>query len=344
MKTQNPIPVVLALLSAFFLLPSAFGQGSLTPSGPPGPTMLTLAQIEPRTPIAANTTPGDANDLYVISQPGSYYLTTNIVTTTTYAGTGIEILANNVTLDLNGFSVSCTSTNYDTYGIYIPNDQTNITVRNGNLNGWNYGVFGYTGYSVNLVFEKLNVSDCNKGSAVYSVGIGLNSAAVIRDCTVENDETGINCNADVAPNSSLITDCTANNNIYGINFSGGGIISGCTANDNSQIGIFVEFNQYGYSTSDSCLVSGCAANNNATGIYIQGARNRVEDNHAVKNSYAGIYVDNGGGSYTNNLIIGNSAEGSGGGNFIITGTQITGPIITATGTITSTSPWANFSF
>jgi parallel beta-helix repeat protein len=345
MKTPVKL-VVLALLAASSLLPATLhAQGTLTPPGAPAPTMKTLDQIyaklDPRTALSTNTTPGDASDLYIISQPGSYYLTSNIVTTGTYAGTGIEITANNVTLDLNGFSVSCTSPNTGTYGIYIPNTQTNITVRNGNVNGWFYGLFGYTGYSADLVFEKLNVVNCNKSGNGY--GITVNGPAVIRDCTFEGNVTGISCNNNVSPGGSLIVGCTVNDNaFYGIECSGGGIISGCTANNNL-VGIQVIFNQFGNSPSDGLLVSKCTANNNNYGIYVQGARNRVEGNHLVNNGSYGLYVA-GGSGYSNNIVIGNSAAGSGTANYSISGTQITGPIITATGTITNSNPWANFSF
>lgn len=45
-----------------------FGQGALAPpAGPPCSQMKTLAQVEPRIPIA--TVP------FTIDQPGSYYLT-----------------------------------------------------------------------------------------------------------------------------------------------------------------------------------------------------------------------------------------------------------------------------
>src|SRR5438105_5129643 len=42
-----------AVVSTFFILPSSFGQGSLTPPGAPAPSMKTLQQVEPRTPISS---------------------------------------------------------------------------------------------------------------------------------------------------------------------------------------------------------------------------------------------------------------------------------------------------
>src|ERR1039457_4716258 len=69
MKTKLSM---LALISAFGLQPSALhAQGALTPPpGVPTPTMLTLSQVEPRTPISSVP--------FTITQPGSYYLTANV--------------------------------------------------------------------------------------------------------------------------------------------------------------------------------------------------------------------------------------------------------------------------
>src|SRR6266436_4671626 len=86
-------------LFALFLLPSAlcllpsglFAQGSLTPPGAPAPTMKTLQQIEPRTPISSVPVS--------ILNSGSYYLTDNLEVS---YGDAIFISANNVTVDLNG--------------------------------------------------------------------------------------------------------------------------------------------------------------------------------------------------------------------------------------------------
>jgi hypothetical protein len=64
----------LAALALFLLtlnpqFSTCSAQGSLTPPGAPAPAMKTLAQIEPRTPIASAP--------FTISAPGSYYLTTH---------------------------------------------------------------------------------------------------------------------------------------------------------------------------------------------------------------------------------------------------------------------------
>ena len=50
----------------------------------------------------ATNTPGTATAVFKITQPGSYYLTGNIGA---LSKSGIEIAANNVTLDLMGFNI-----------------------------------------------------------------------------------------------------------------------------------------------------------------------------------------------------------------------------------------------
>src|SRR4051794_15270642 len=93
-RTTAKILYLLTLLT-FGLLSSSFGQGSLTPPGAPAPTMKSLDQIEARTIIPSLP--------YVITNAGSYYLATNL---TGSAGTnGITVIADNVSIDLNGFSL-----------------------------------------------------------------------------------------------------------------------------------------------------------------------------------------------------------------------------------------------
>lgn len=337
MNAKTSMLIAVSVCSLLLTASSGFSQGALTPPpGPPAPTMLTLSQIEPRTPIATNTTPGDANNLFIISQPGSYYLTANVV------GVGlescIEILANNVTLDLQGFNLQGTPTNaYSTENnaLYIPNAQTNITVRNGSISGWAQGVFSPTSTSANLVFEHLNCANCYQPATADS-GMNILGPAVVRDCTFENDNYGVSCNGYSTTASSLITGCTANDCGVGIACGGTGVISGCTANNNAFYGVLMN-------NANAILLSGCAVNNSYYGVVINGAHNRVEDNHiAVGSGSYGIYV--GGAGYTNNIIIRNSVIGGGGNDYYISGPQIIGPMITTAGTVTSANPWANFSF
>jgi hypothetical protein len=115
------VKTLLALAATSSLV---FAQGPLTPPAAPAPTMKTLAQIEPRTPIPASTS---------ISTPGSYYLTDNV------AG-GITITANDVTLDLNGFAVQPGLN--DGITISSSNPRTNVTIRNGSVVG--SGVMTFT--------------------------------------------------------------------------------------------------------------------------------------------------------------------------------------------------------
>jgi hypothetical protein len=81
--------LALAVLSTLnSQISTLHAQGALTPPGAPAPTMKTLAQIEPRMPISSLT--------YIISAPGSYYLTTNL-TCIGGSANGINISSSDVT-------------------------------------------------------------------------------------------------------------------------------------------------------------------------------------------------------------------------------------------------------
>src|SRR4051812_31266360 len=84
---------------------SLFAQGSLTPPGPPAPTMKSLDQVAPR--IDINSLSGDGTAVAIITSAGSYYLTGNLA-----GAAGKETIrvasSAGVTIDLNGFALTAT--------------------------------------------------------------------------------------------------------------------------------------------------------------------------------------------------------------------------------------------
>jgi hypothetical protein len=119
MKTTPPIP--LFVVGLFMTAPRIFGQGPLTPPGAPAPTMKALDQIEPRTPITSIPV--------TIAAPGSSYLAGNL---TGVAGSnGITINADDVTLDLNGFSLIGVASSLN--GILVSGIRANTRIYNGVL-------------------------------------------------------------------------------------------------------------------------------------------------------------------------------------------------------------------
>src|SRR5213078_103728 len=96
-------------------------------------------QIEPRIDLqnapASAVTTTNANYHFIITQPGSYYLSANLGVT---KPNGIQINAEGVTLDLNGFEISRSSGSGD--GIEIPGTSHRTSVRNGSIKGFVNGI------------------------------------------------------------------------------------------------------------------------------------------------------------------------------------------------------------
>ena len=110
----------LTAFSVFVCEPATLhGQGSLTPPGSPAPTMKTLDQIEPRIPI--DTVP------IIITNPGSYYLTTNLLAPP--ATSGVTLRTNDIALDLNGFALVGGGSAGN--GVATPLNLANLVFRNG---------------------------------------------------------------------------------------------------------------------------------------------------------------------------------------------------------------------
>src|ERR1051325_6980372 len=146
MKSNLFAFLALAFVSTFNPhLSTAFAQGSLTPPGAPAPTMKTLDQLEPRTPISSLP--------FTITNAGSYYLTTNL--TGVPAQSGITISVSGVALDLMGFELVGVSG--ASRGVNVTGTRTNIAIQNGTVRNWpSEGV--YSTNAANCQFKDLRLS------------------------------------------------------------------------------------------------------------------------------------------------------------------------------------------
>lgn len=379
--------VLAAVIATLCLLSpgTGFAQGALTPPGPPAPSMKTLEQVEARTIVNAANTPGDGTNTFIISQPGSYYLTGNI---TGVAGKhGISVQADDVTLDLNGFALISGGSG-TVRGVNVPAARINFCVRNGSVRGWSDG--GVRGDAATGTAEKLRVAN-NAGG----YGLAMGNGSSIRDCEASgnaigfyapdrtsitncistvNTGTGILCTnyvtvldctvsrnggvgIQIGGNSTVLRSTVSRNDLGGIAESGGGSnISECAVMTNLGDGVAVGTGTAvqnctarsntgsGITAMQSCYLSGNKCDANGTGIAVTavggsgGTQNRVDGNSCTNNG-VGISING-----LLNLIVRNYAAGNSTQNYSISAVTLnkTGPIVTSTGTISSTSPWANF--
>ncbi len=192
--------VLLSTLSGQLL--TAFAQGSLTPPGAPAPTMKTLTQVEPRTPISSAP--------FTISVPGSYYLTTNLTVTT---GDAITIGASGVTLDLGGFSIFSTAPTATGSGIKLNSGVRDVTIVNGFIRGgvtYSDGVYSGPGFQYGIYYSgmgplntrvaRVSVSGC----LTYGINLGWQVVAV--DSCIVRTVGSYGITASTIRNS-LATDC-----------------------------------------------------------------------------------------------------------------------------------------
>ena len=353
MKTK--VAFTAAVIALYFISLCAFGQGALTPPGAPGPTMKSLDQIEARIIVNSSNTPGDSLSLYKITSSGSYYLTGNI--TGVSGKHGLVIAAPDVSLDLNGFSLTGVPGSLD--GINATNTAAltpGLVVRNGIIANWGSNGVNAVSGAPGANFSRLSLLS-NGWSGLRVMG------AVISDCvSVGNNSAGGSSSYGIFATGSRIVNCVAKANNNGIQSSGGGTIDGCVATDNntgllgdnSTIQNCTVYNStfqgmflFSHNRVIGNLVDG---NGHGNGIIVAGSsvNNTLDGNTLLNNPTDGINLTAGGA--TNNLVIRNTARGNG-SNYAMGTANSYGPIIVVSGagdissvSTNSSNPWANFSY
>ena len=204
--------------------------------------MKALDQIEARTIVNAANTPGNATNSFIISQPGSYYLTSN------FAGAvgknGISIQASDVTLDLNGFTLTGPGTGGTgttaLRGVITSAAATNSCLRNGSARNWNVGV---EASAAGMLVEKLRLYG-------NSIGLSVGNGSIVRDCLATGNATGFLCGE-----RSQLANCIATENT-GYGFDGLDFVSllDCTASRN--------FGEAGINVLAGCSLVHCSSTRN----------------------------------------------------------------------------------
>ena len=163
---------------------------------------------------------------YVITQSGSYKLSGNLVISIPYKD-GIDVNADNVTLDLNGFTISgpaiCTGTppsctEYYEAQIGIRSTSNAIAVRNGVVRGFDAGIF---------LFGKNNIVEDVLVTENHTYGIDVVHAVVRRNNASRNGAAGISAV------NSVVTDNVANSNTGTGISAGSSVVMQNTASFNS---------------------------------------------------------------------------------------------------------------
>ncbi len=239
------------------------------PSGPVAGTFKTLTEVEPRIAVSAANTPGNNSTAFIITQPGSYYLTGNVIVQGIDA---ISIRSSNVVLDLNGFTVGDRqdpSSGGTRSGVSAIGGYSNITVKNGNVSGFTGGVdLPATG----MVIENVRVGGTG------GVGIHAGDDARIRDCTSSNN----GADGFSVSNSTSVERCGADFNT-GSGFIG---LQSCTF-----VRCVAQANgQKGFDLLNNPRVTNCRASSNGGDGYTLGFVSRAVDCEADSNSGSGFNV------------------------------------------------------
>lgn len=319
---------IATLICLSLCAPALAGQLA-PPAGPVSSTMKSLVDVEPRTAITQDNTPGDGTAIFVITQPGSYYLTSNL---TGVAGPhGIRVTASDVEIDLNGFTMDGVAGSSS--GIFVGSTLNQIRIHSGAIKNWGGGGISANGAN-RCVARDLTISDnigngilFNNGYLVenvvcYSntqVGIDVAFQGIVRNSiSYFNSSNGF-----VSRGEALIENCIAfANGGHGFDLNTKNIIVKCSAISNGGTGITSSTlnqiiscsaidNNTGIIVSSSSVVRNCFVRGNDGHGIILGTRSRAVGNSAERNgfgfasSFCGIITNGTDGVIDGNTVINN---------------------------------------
>ena len=265
-----------------------------------------MAFIAPGTALAQKGAGGSATVIpggtfatpYVINQPGSYVLGGNRVSSDP-AKHVIEITAQDVTLDLGGFTLSHPAGNAAAgAGIYIPATE-NVEIRNGSIvNSRRSGVWAPSGKGLRVVEMRfvsprvsgvetlVSAASFDRCYVADSFTHGINakgSATVIRDCVISSSGQGISLGA----NGSRVIRTTVQGGWIGITVGANSTAADCIVTGASQMGIY---------TGAHTTLRNVEVMDSAVGVYSSAATlhiigSRISDNPV---NIQGAYTSGGG--------------------------------------------------
>lgn len=151
---------------------------------------------------------------YIINNPGFYFLGGNL-TTNISGGNAITVNADDVTIDLMGFSL--TASNNGSYGIYM-SGRRNVEIRNGTITNFYRGVADtWTGGASGANHRVINVRVyCHQGIALSGTG------HLVQKCTASAPAYYGSEGISIA--GGTITGCVASKYEIGISLNGNGSI------------------------------------------------------------------------------------------------------------------------
>ena len=245
----NAILLVLLLLAVLSLIAMYATRAYGGPLDPPLAPGSTDGVRLPGTPISSAP--------YTIASPGHYYLTRNI--SSPGAQIAITIAADDVSLDLDGFTIDGDDTT-GSWGIRFSGARQNVTVENGTVRDFHFGLDVTDFNSESIVLRGLNAV-----SNIRGFSLAVTRALVLTDCTANsNQETGIYLPGE----RSVIRNCSViNNQGDGISLAGAGnLVESNLVRDNNgeDINVSNTFN----------VISG----NDVGGITLANTNNKVIDN------------------------------------------------------------------